>query len=349
MSQLTPEFLTDLESRMRVITEAEYGALAKQVFWQQLAKETSSTSKRERLIWLLDTAKIEYVNRLGGEVEFDDILSDTTEFVVKAATAGLKLNRFQLEDHDGGGVQLAAHWSRQMGAYAAYWPQKQVLKAVRDGEQATSLTYDGKKFFDLDHPLNPFDSAAGTFDNVFQTAGTPGGPGAVDISEAVTLDVAVSNLNKAINYVKSIKMPNGEDPRGLKVTGLMVPSALTARAQQLTNAKFIASAASSGGGSADIEAIVRNWGLGQPIEGVELGAGFTNGSDTSYYLIAEQQGASRELGALVYINREPFSIVYHDGMTNVELSRANSLEWHTRGRNVVGYGHPFLLFKCKAA
>jgi phage major head subunit gpT-like protein len=347
MSQLTPSFTFDLERRMRVVSSREYERLNRNLYWSKLAKEMPSTGRAERLIWLLDSAKIEYVSRLGGEVTFDDILSNTTEFEAKAATAGLKLNRFQLEDHDGGGVQLAAHWARQMGAYAAYWPQKQVTQAIR----VNGNTYDGQAFFSSSHPLNPFDSALGNYSNDFTGASSGIYPGAVPIDSSVTLDVALSNLGKAIAYVNSLKMPNGEDPRGLRVTGIMGPSALVPRMQQITNAKFIAQAATTGGGAADVEAVVRNWGLGEPIEAPELGSAFTAGaagSDTTYYLIAEGI-TSDDVGALIYVNREPFSIVYNGEMNSDQLARVNELQWLTRGRNVVGYGHPYLLFRCKAA
>ena len=328
---------------MKIVSARDYDRLNARMYWQQLAKEAPSTGRAERLIWLLDSAKIEYVSRLGAEVTFEDILSNTTEYEAKAATAGLKLNRFQLDDHDGGGVQLAAHWARQMGAYAAYWPQKQVANAIR----ANGVTYDALAFFHAAHPLNPFDSALGTFPNLFTGAPSGSTPGACPIDSSVTLDVALVNLARAIAFINTIKMPNGEDPRGLRITGIMGPSALVPRMQQLTNAKYIAQAAATGGGTGDVEAVVRNWGIGQPIEAPELGAGFSGGSDTAYYLLAEGL-TSDDVGALTYVNREPFSIVYNGEMTDSQLARANELQWLTRGRNVVGYGHPYLLYKVLA-
>lgn len=331
---------------MRIAAARDYDRLNRNLYWTKLAKEAPSTGKSERLIWLLDSAKIEYVNRLGGEVPFDEIVSNTTEYEAKAATAGLTLNRFQLDDHDGGGVQLAAHWARQMGAYAAYWPQKQVMNAIK----ANGTGYDALAFFHASHPLNPFDSGAGVYPNLFTGAASAGvTPGAcpIDPTNAATVDVAFANLARAIAFINTIKMPNGEDPRGLRITGIMGPSALVPRMQQLTNAKFIAQAASSGGGGADIEAVVRNWGLAEPIEAPELGAAFTNGSDTAYYLIAEGI-TSDDVGALTYVNREAFSIIYNGEMTDAQLAKANELQWLTRGRNVVGYGHPYLLFKVLA-
>lgn len=344
MPAITPAYLTDLETNMRVISSRAYDGLSKNLWWPKIAKRMPSGAKKERINWLLDTAKIERTISGGGQVSFEDIVSQTVEYENKNASAGLKLKKEQLEDLDGNGVQLATHWSRQVGAYAAYWPQKMVAEALL----ANGLTYDGKAFFATDHPLNPFDTALGTFRNLFTSTASGIYPGALDISEAVTVDVAVKNLAKAIAYIASIKMPNGVDPRFLRVSSILVPPALVARAQQITNAKLIAQAATGGAGSADVEAIVRNFGLGQPVQVDEIGSASTNGSDTTWYLACEQI-TSDELGAFTYIEREPFSVVYHGPQTDADLAKMREFQWTTEGRNVVGMGHPFLLFKCAAA
>lgn len=342
MPALTPSWMMDLETNMRVITAQEYQRLNSNVWWNRIAKRIESTSRKERLLWLLDTARIQVTGRNGGNLEFEDIVATTTEIESENAAAGLKLKKEQLEDTDGNGVDLAAHWSRQMGAQGAYWPQKLVAKALLSNPTG----YDGVSFFNTAHPVNPFDAAAGTYSNVFTGSASGIYPGALPIHN-VTVDVAVQNIAKAIAYVASLKMPNGEDPRFLRLAAIFVPPALTARAQQITNAKYIAQAAATGGGSGDVEAVVRNFGLGQPVECPELSSAFTNGSDTDYYLAMEEI-TTNPLGAFNYIDREPFSVVYHGPMTSAELARSRVFQWTTEGRNKVAPGHPFLLFKCKA-
>lgn len=327
---LTPGFVFDLESNMKVVAAQEYQRMTADLYWTRLAKKMASQSKRERLIWMLDTATIQYVNRLGGEEQFDELVTNTTEFVNKAATAALKLNRSEMEDLDGGGLQQAAQWARQQGAYGAYWPQKQVAKAIINN----GTGYDAVAFFATNHPLNPFDSSLGTYSNLHASRA---------IDESVTIDVAVKNVQLALTDVANLKMPNGVDPRFLKVVGIMGAPALAGRLQQLTGAKFIGQAATGGAGSSDVERIVRNWGFGEPIIAPELAAAF-GGSDTAWYLITAEM-VSDQVGALVYVEREPFSIIYNDQMTSAQLARANELQWLIRGRNVVGYGHPYLLHK----
>ncbi len=355
MALVIPSFVHDIESNMRAITEHHYDRLNKETWWRLVAKEMPLSAKKEMLVWLLDTAGIDYVNRLGGEVEFSGMMAQTHSVSYKAATAGLKLNRYQMSDvvnglPGGAAVDAAAHWARGIAAYSAYWPQKQVAKAINDGDQSASLAYDGIVFFKdntASHPVNPFDSSLGTFANMFTGAASGSYPGALPIGGATTLDVALENVGKALAYIAGIKMPNGSDPRMLRARRIIAPPALTTRVQQLTNAKYIAQAAASGGGSGDVEAVIRNWGLLEPIEAVELGAGFTNGSDSSWY-IAVEDVTTNELGAIVYGNREPFEVQYHDGVSDADLQRANELEWTVRGANTVAYGHPYLLFKCKA-
>ncbi len=341
MGALTPSFFFDLESRMRLISSQEFQRLLAELWAPKIMKTMPSGSRKERLIWLLDTASIERAE--DGQVEFEDIVSRTVEYEVEFATKGLLLKKSQLEDLDGNGVALAAHWSRQMGAQSAYWPQKVLSAAIRDNPEA----YDGEAFFSLEHPVNPFNTGAGTFANLFTGAVDGIYPGALPIDAAtVTVDEAVQNIAKALAYVASLKMPNGEDPRKLKLGSLFVPPALVSRAQQITNAKFIAQAAGDAAGSADVEAIVRNWGLGQPVMCEELGSAF-GGSDTSYYL-GMQNMTSDELGAWLYIDREPFAVTYHGPQTDADLARKREFQWTIAGRNTVQPGHPYLMFRADA-
>jgi phage major head subunit gpT-like protein len=344
MPAITPEFLFDLESNMRLISSNEYQRLGKSLWWDRVARRMESQAKVERINWLLDTAKIERPNasRGGGQAIFEDIVAKTTEFENENAVAGLQLKKEQLEDLDGNGVQLATHWSRQIGAYAAYWPQKMVANAIK----ANPTTYDGLAFFATNHPVNPFNSGAGTFANRFTGASSGSYPGALPIHEAVTVEVALGNLAKAVAYMAGITMPNGEDPRGLRPVGILVPPALMPRATLLLNAKSIVQSAATGALAGDVEAVISYLGLGQPIQADELGAAF-GGSDTTYYILAEEI-TSNELGAFAYVDREPFSVLYHGPMTDAELARKREFQWTTEGRNTVGAGHPYLLFRCEA-
>ncbi len=355
MPALTPSFLFDFESRMQTITENEYARLSANLFWSRLMKSRPSSSKREMISWLLSTAQIEDLGKKGGNMPFEDIVSQYTEYENRYAGGGLKLLRSQVEDTDGNGLELAAHWSGDIGAYMAYWPQKLLTELIRNGETAGNNSYDGVTFFNKAHPLKP--GGTSTFANLFSgaAASTPstdpndaGYPGAIVIGSTVSVDTALENLAKVRAYIASIKMPNGVTPRFLRPAAIYAPPALMPRLVQLTGAKTIAQAATGGAGSNDVEALVKFLSYATPIEVDEL-----SGDDTTFYVGAEQ-ATSSQLGAFVYYDREPFRINYYSGQdgsaTGVDafLNRAEELEWHCKGRNVAGYGHPFAFFKCKA-
>lgn len=350
---ITPQFIFDLESNMRHITEREYARLTQNLWWQKVAKVRQSSTRRDIVTWLLSTAQIEDQGS-GGSMAYDDLVTLYTEFVNKDAGKGLKMRKQLLEDTDANGVELAAEWSADMGAQMAYWPQKQIAKAIRVGD--SSYGYDSQYYFSTSHPLNPYNAAVGTYANQFTGSASGVYPGACPIDSSVTVDTALINIGKVFAYIRNIRMPNGVDPRGLRPLCLLTGPELNQRAVQLCNAKFIAQAAgTSGGGAADVAEVVSSWNLQSPICADELGyqTGYTHGA-TTYYVVA-QQLASSQLGGLVYQDREPFKITYYTGegggssYVDSVLGRARELEWQVHGRNVTGYGHPYLLFQCKGS
>jgi hypothetical protein len=341
MPALTPSFVMDLESRMQVITEREYARLNSNLWYKNVTRERPSTGRRDVITWLLSTAQIKDQG-LGGNIAFDDLVATFTEVTSKFSGAGLKLRRAQLEDTDGGGMELAAQWAGDIGAYMSYWPQKQVANFLKTAHLTAGsggfTGYDQKAFFATDHPLNPFNTGAGTYANLLT------GGNAFPIDDSITPDAALTNLSKLFSFIASIKMPNGEDPRYLRPKALIVNPRMYPRAQQLTSAKFLAYAATSGGGSADVEGLIKALGFATPVMADEM-AGFE--SDTTYFVACEQVAASN-LGAVLYLNREPFRINYYGTVDQVTLGRSQELEWQCHGRNAVAPGHPYLLFKCKA-
>ena len=146
------------------------------------------------------------------------------------------------------GVINLAHGSFYMiGAYMAYWPQKQTAYALMNGHTASLFSaYDGKALFATDHFVNALDASAGSYSNYLSG-------GSYDVSEAVSADAALAVLGVVRNAIASIKMANGEDPRFLVPKSIICGSKLLPRLSQLTNAKFLAQAATSGGGSGDVE------------------------------------------------------------------------------------------------
>jgi len=349
MGALTPNFLFDLESRMRVVIENEFSRLLTNSWWKKVATTRNSESKRELITFLLSTANIERVGT--GQVNYLDIEAAYTELVNDFAGAGLRLKEEQFDDLDGNGIQLAAKWASDIGALMGYWPQQEVARFLKTAH-TDFIGYDKLAFFHAAHLTNPNNAALGTYANLFTGASSGDYPGAVPIHEigsgAVPADVALQNLAKLQAYVAGFKMPNGITPRMLRLKGLIVPPKMFPRAVQLTNAKFIVQAGgASGAGSSDVEALVKNLGFAEPIQADEL-AGYEN--ETTYFAVCEQV-QSTEVGGVIYQERKPFKVNFYSGNdgANVELARSGEYEWICKGRNAVGAGHPYLLLKCKGA
>jgi hypothetical protein len=256
-------------------------------------------------------------------------------------------------DLDGNGLEAAAQWSRDMGQLFAYDPQILVATLMLAGESTTG--YDGKAMFATDHPINPVADNGTSFANLFTSTASGAYPGALPIDESVSAEVALGNLVKLYGYMGMVPYPNGILPRNLKPMDMLVPPRLMGRAALLTDAKFIAMAAGSAaaqGGTTDVEGIINMLGFAKPVECPELGSSskLGTGSDTSYYVtFAPFRTRRSQLGSIIYIEREPYSIKYHGPMDQAELDRKDVYEWRSKGRNAVAPGHPFELVKCKAA
>lgn len=346
MGALTPSFVLGLEDRMNVIAEREYARFTQNLWWQDVAKVRPSTGKKEIITWLLSTAQIRDLGRSGGNLAFDDLVATYTTVENKFAGTGLKLTKAQLEDTDGGGIDLAAQWSADAGAYMAYWPQKQIVDVLKNGHTASSYTgYDSKALFATDHPFNPLNTGAGTFQNIFTGGASGSYPGACPIDDSQTAAVALQNLSKIYAYIASIKMPNGVDPRFLRPKKIICSPRMAPWVANLVSAKTIAGAVGSAGGSMDVDQLVKTLGLAMPVQADEL-AGFE--SDTTFFIVCEQAGSS-QLGAVIYQEREAFHMDSYGPMNQAELSRKQEFEWHVHGRNAVAAGHPYLIFKCKGS
>lgn len=412
MPDLTPTFVMQYEREMRVITESEYKRrIARENFWApKILRETNIERKTERITWWLDTATIQPLGPTGdGEMEFEGLVAQTVEYPTFKHGKGLRIQRDQLEDLDGTGLDQAAKWSELIGNDTAYYKQRLASQVILNAANSdgSAAAYDGVQYFADNsvnsghgHPLNPFAPRVGGYCNwLHGAAGTsltgPGFaalpyPGGLPIHDsgtgAVTTDVALQNLAKAWAYIKSIKMPNGIDPRFLRPKYILGPPALAARIAMLTDAKFIAQAAATGGGAADVIAYIKRLGFEvEPVIADEFaastdystimpfmslsgsgGSGGTvtggnvtslpetiEGSDTSWYIACEEAQTS-QLGALLHVMRKPFKVNYYTGDSggtglDAILDRIEEFEYHCRGRMSVQLGHPYALFRIDAA
>lgn len=392
MPEITPSFVMQYERRMRAMTEDEYvrRLSAKNIWWNKLLRTTNIEGKTERITWLLNTAMIESVGPTGsGGLTFEDLVTQTVEYPTFRHGKGIKVQRDQIEDLDGTGLNVLAEWSKQIGNDTAYYPQRLAAQLILNGANTdgSANAYDNVPYFADQtaqtiggvsvpgHPYNPYRPSLGGYANWCKGAANGTYPGALPIDDGVDVDDALVNLGKAIAYISTVKMPNGVDPRFLTPAYIVAPPRMAPRLRQLMNASFVAQTAGSGAGSGDVKALIEGWGLGTPVIAQELGASVeytyqspfvvastgnvnfktetVSGSDTSWYIVC-QENATTQLGGLLYVLRKPFKVNYYTGDSggtamSAELDRANEFEYHCQGRMSAQYGHPYSIFRFDAS
>lgn len=369
------------EREMRVITETEYvrRLASGNIWWNKIARRMPIERLTERVTWFLETAMIEPVGPSGsGVIEFENLVTQTSEYPTFRHGKGIKVQRDQLEDLDGTGLNALSSWSAQVGNEMAYYPQRLMSQLLLNGANTdgSANAYDGVPFFttpSTPHPYNPFRASLGGYANWLTGSSSGTYPGAMPIDDSVTVDVALTNMSKALAYVQANKMPNGVDPRFLSPAYIIAPPRMAARLHQLTDAKFIAQAAASGGGSGDVAALISGFGLGVPVIAQEIGASTTyntqmpfmgtggnvkyaaetlTGNDKTWYIVC-QENASTQLGGMLYVSRKDFKVTYYTGDSggtamSEHLDRSNQLEYHVQGRMSAQYGHPFAVYRVDA-
>jgi hypothetical protein len=390
-------FVHSYERKMDVIQETEYvrRLASKFTWWNKVSKTREMNGQTERLAWFLETARIKPVGPAGsGSITFEELAVQQTVYPTYQHAGGIKVQRAQLKFLSGNGLNVLSEWSRQIGNEIAYYPQRLMAQLILNGanNDGSANAYDGVPFFvsptttgsnpvtgasyALGHPVNPFNLNAGYYFNLLTGSSSGTYPGACPIDESVDVDVALQNLGKIIAYISSVKMPNGVDPRFLTPVFILAPPRLAPRLRELLKAKVIAQNASGGGaGSADVEALITGWGLGEPIIVQEIQAAVTyavqvpivnsttgnvgvmnetaTGSDTTFYVIC-QEASTTQLGAFLYLPAEQFKVNYYTGDAggtgmDAILNRINEFEYQVQGMVATGYGHPYSVFMCKSS
>lgn len=295
---LSPSFVFQYEKRMRAIQEDEFARalLETSTWWPRICKTMNIDGASERLTFFLNTAEIRPVG-FGGSVPFEPLVTQSTELVPQRYASGIRVNKDQLLDLRGGGLDILADWSRQIGVKMAYWPQRLLAEIIMNGANTdgSATAYDGVPYFAdnltstsfngtsvTGHPYNPWRPLLGGYVNWLHgnsaTVTQPNGatytyPGKLPLDTSVTIDVAFQNLSSAIAFVGGFKMPDGITPRFLRPRGILAPPAMIPRIAELTGAYFLAQGATGGAGSSDVRATIQRWGLdGPPIEVAEFAA-----------------------------------------------------------------------------
>ena len=400
-------FVHSYERKMDVLQETEYvrRLSSEHTWWPKVSKTRNIDSATERLAWFLETARIRPVGPAGtGSITFEELATVQAVYPTFRHADGIKVQKDQLRFLKGNGLDALSEWSRQVGNEIAYVPQRLMAQMILNAGavDGSATAYDGCPFFcspgstgtnavtgesyAVGHPVNPFKTTSGHYFNdltgspqtITDTNGsTISYPGTLPIDETVTIDQALENLGKIIAFISTVKMPNGVDPRFLSPAYIMAPPRMAPRLRLLLNAKIAGFGVKNGtgGGSADVEALITGWGLGKPIIVQEFQAAMSyaakipfviaangnvsyfdktcTGSDTTFYVVC-QEAATTQLGAFLYLVGDPFRVTYYTGDSggtgmDAIIDRLNELEYHVQGLVSTGLGHPYSVFRCQGS
>lgn len=316
MAEISPVFQFDFQRNLNLRFSNAWARVLKELWWNKVAITNSSSTLQELFEWMLETAQIRHTGSKGDELIFEDLVAISHQITNDNFGVGLELSRNSIEDNK---YDRAAKWAADVGAAAAYWPQRQIVSLIQNGK--TNKGYDGKVFFATDHPVNPFDSSMGTYANLFTN--TP---------------LTAANLASVVASIVAIPHP-GDAPRYLKPTILVVEPSNTLAALEITGAEIYTDPLNSGGTSPATNMIKQKYGFGTPIVVPELAA------DTGVWYVGCEADEDALAGAFIYQERKAFELTSYTGMTQAELDRFNTFQWHLRGRNTAAYGHPYLFFR----
>ena len=342
----------DVETNMRAIANDEFARFQQPMnkWWDAAATRLTVATKTQIITWFVNSAQL-YPQGQGGNFSYSDPMQLKTDFTPETSGAAVEVRRQEIEDIDGNGVLSGAalgpltSWARDMGHQFGYWPQLKIAALVKAAEGTTiAPAYDGLAFFHAAHYCNGKDSSNGTYANLL--SGSTYAPGT-----SATDDARLAALAKVYTAMRAVKNATGSQVRMLRPAAILCGPALYPIMARLLDAKFIAANASvsGAGGTADFAGFLSRMGYGRVIEAPEL----TEAEWDTNYIVLADRGGEADLGAFIYLDREPYSIRYYTGRgggTGVDqaLDAADILKWHASGRNVAGYGHPFLAFKAAA-
>jgi phage major head subunit gpT-like protein len=319
-----PSLVRKVDSNLRSIVVDNWARRSANTWWKRVAMTKPASTKTEYIQWLLQTAKIAPMGN-GGDQQFSDIMAQNWSVSVDDYGAALQLTVDEIDDalgaqaNTGNALDYAASWAKQIGNYAAYWPQLQTANALKGGKSLPC--YDGGNFFRTGHPINPYDASAGTFDNLM--TGRP---------------FNAANFAYISSYIESIPGPDGL-PRHLKPKKVASGTGLRLSVTQTLGAEFFTDPLNSGGASPATNMVKGLYDIEPPIIAADL-----NESTDVWYIFCELM-EDADLAPVVYYERAAFQLNSYSPYNDQALSQMDAFSWRMKGRNALTFGHPYLAFR----
>lgn len=241
-----------------------------------------------------------------GERVYNDISRYALTFSNRTFECSQKMDVDDLEDDQYGGFRDIG---TGMGEEALLWPRDLLVDALIKGPATNG--FDGQFFFDVDHPVDPANSASAVYSNYVASG----------------LALTSPNLATVIMNMKRYKAPNGRT-LNLRPKWLIVPPQLEFIARAILAPKLV------NGGEENIYA-----GLLEPVIIPELEV-----EPTAWYVLCEGRG----LKPFVFSLRMSPRIDVLNRGTDLPVFAHNEVRWGGKARGNVVPALPFLIHKAAA-
>lgn len=259
----------------------------------------------------------------------------TYTLVNKPFEETLGINRIDLDD-DMAGIyyRQIPDLARQLKRQPDYW-NRDLLEARGDySSTADQLGFDGLAHWNTAHPVDLYNTAAGTYCNDFTGGGQTISIGGV--STLVGGALGLTALATMREYMGILKAEDGE-PMGITPDVIMFPSMLEMEIDVLLKSAFF-SPPSFGTFTGQVGAVDnpgRRFGL-EPLKNELLGAGTTHGRD--WYLL----DTTKAIKPFLHQEREPTVMVPRMSPSDPVVFDENRYLWGGWGRIGMGWAYAWL-------
>lgn len=260
------------------------------------------------------------------DVEFQDIGGQkTTEIGVSFKHAGLRVGASQLADSGGRVANRVGAWTSSAGSEAGLMPYREFLKILKENRKSV---LDGLPLFHAAHTL-PFGGA--TYSNIHTD---------VDVSAAVSFEVAAEHLATALSFANQIPLDSGL-ARPNRSVRVLAPTPLAPRLRLLTGSPTLPVA----GGGLVANTYAPGFGV-EIVEIPELGSSFTGVSadDKRYFVVAVPYAGNN---AFIRVDRQGLEVNTFSPLDAAELNRIQVFEWIARFRDRLVPGDPGCIHVCR--
>lgn len=299
---ITPDMIRALNTQFSGLFRE--GAESAEIFYPRLTVRAPSNSADNTYGWM---AKLPKMREWLGERTVHRLTSHGYKITNKKFELTIAVSR---DDFDDDNVGQYTPIAKAYGEEAAKHPDELLFDLMNSGHTAGYECFDGQYFFDTDHPVDLYDSGAGTQSN-YHTGKT------------LSADTFFEMRGKMSNF-------QGENGRPLRVSPniLAVPPTLEKTAREIVEATANASGASN---------VAR--GLCQVIVVPELGGDSTK--DKTWYLLDTR----RAIKPFVYQVRRETEFVQKTQINDDHVLMYDEYLWAASGRYNVGFGPWFLALK----